>query len=277
MEIGEKYGRLTTIRELPERNYGHVMWLCQCECGKTTKVQRDRLLNGHTRSCGCAKKKHIDITKGTDITGQRFGRLVVKEWLGTKFRGGQTHSLYRCECDCGNTKDILRMDLLSGRIVSCGCYALEVRTKHGGCKERLYPIWHAMIGRCRNSNNKYYYAYGGRGIRVCDEWNDYSKFREWAMNNGYNPEAEYLECTIDRIDVNGNYEPDNCRFVDFEVQANNTRRTIKIEMDGTIKSLKQWCNYLDCNYEKACHRKKVGKDIREWFDKGLPYKDVKIV
>lgn len=273
MVSGEKFGRLTTIRELPERNYGHVMWECQCECGNITKVQRDRLLSGHTRSCGCGKTNPLSLKKGSDITGKRIGRLVVLEWVGSK----RNSTLWRCKCDCGKIKDIPRSDLMSGRVFSCGCLKLENQTKHGCINDRLYKVWVSMRDRCNNPNNRYYANYGGRGVRVCKEWNDYLNFKHWAMNNGYDPDAEFQKCTIDRIDVNGNYEPDNCRIVDFEVQINNTTRTIRVEMDGTTKSLKQWCNYLGCNYDYAYHRKTAGKDVKEWFNIELPYKNVKIV
>lgn len=277
MEIGERFGRLVTIKELSERNHGHVMWECKCDCGNITKVQRDRLLNGHTKSCGCGKIKHFNITKGKDLTGKRIGRLVVKEWLGTDIRSKNKQSIYRCECDCGNIKNISRSDLMSGRVFSCGCYAIEIRTKHNGYRDRLYNIWSAMRDRCNNSNHPSYYAYGGRGIKVCDEWDDYKIFKDWAMKNGYNPDAEFQECTIDRVDNDGNYEPNNCRFVNFDVQSNNRQNTIRIEMDGNIKSLKQWCDELNCDYNKTYKRKVAGKDIRDWFNCELPYKVVRVV
>lgn len=277
MEIGEKYGRLTVVRELPQRNYGHVMIECLCDCGKTTNVQRDRLISGHTKSCGCMHIKRDKPYKGKDITGQRFGKLVAVEWVSSKQRKHNKVAVWKCRCDCGNEKEIARVDLLTGRVNSCGCYMIESHTKHGGVQDRLYPIWSAMRDRCNNPNNKSYHSYGGRGIKICKEWDDYSIFRKWALNNGYDPDAEFQECTIDRINNDKDYEPANCRFVDMEVQSNNRQNTIKVEMDGNIKSLKQWCNYLNCNYDKACHRKEAGKDIREWFDCELPYKVVRVI
>ena len=101
--------------------------------------------------------------------------------------------------------------------------------KHGFSRERLYrSVWSAMNQRCSNPNYHGYYLYGGRGIKVCDEWkNDYLTFREWAYSHGYDPSAPYGKCTIDRIDVNGNYEPDNCRFVPMLVQSRNKRKGIR--------------------------------------------------
>lgn len=271
MEKGEKYGQLTTIRELPERQYGHVMWECQCECGNITKVQRDRLISGHTKSCGCHKR--IAYNPKKDITGQRFGRLVAEERVESKRRGKYKIAVWKCRCDCGNTIEYARVDLASGRVVSCGCRKI----KHGGARERLYSIWSAMRDRCNNPNSDYYKHYGQRGISVCKEWDDYSNFREWAYKNGYDESAEFQECTIDRIDVNGDYEPSNCRWVSILVQANNTRRTIKVEMDGEIKSVKQWCAFFNCKYGTALSRKNRGIDIREWFGVELPYKVVRLV
>lgn len=275
MVVGERYGRLTTLREMAKRNHGHVMWECICDCGNTTYVQRDRLLNGHTRSCGCMKIKRDK--PNIDITGQRFGRLVATEWVGSKKRGEYKTAVWKCRCDCGTVKEIARTDLMSGRVVSCGCRKLEYVTKHGGYKDRLYNIWSGMRDRCNNPHNRYYQDYGARGISICDEWNDYGVFKEWAYKNGYDESAVFQECTIDRIDVNGDYEPSNCRWVSILVQANNTRRTIKVEMDGEIKSVKQWCAFFNCKYGTALSRKNRGIDIREWFGVELPYKVVRLV
>ena len=130
-------------------------------------------------------------------------------------------------------------ELNSGNTKSCGCIRSEqlarrnkVSAKHGYAdKERLYSIWHGMRQRCNDSNHKDYPRYGGRGITICPEWNDYSAFRFWAINNGYTDEL-----TIDRKEVNGNYCPENCRWADAKTQANNRRtENVRRNADGTYK------------------------------------------
>ena len=165
-----------------------------------------------------------------DITGQRFGRLVALERLSEK---KSSSYLWRCKCDCGNEVNVTARDLRYGNTKSCGCLRNELiasvnqtHSKAGtGQKSRLYNVWIGMRQRCNDQNHKSYPNYGGRGIQVCEEWNDFVAFESWAMSHGYNPDAKHQECTIDRIDVNGNYEPSNCRWVSASVQAKNKRNS----------------------------------------------------
>lgn len=165
-----------------------------------------------------------------DLVGRRFGRLVVKERAENILHAnGRRRVAWVCLCDCGNDCVVETYHLKSGSTKSCGCLRSEVTTAryttHNGSKERLYKVWMDMKQRCYNPNYKQYHDYGGRGIRVCDEWkNDYLAFREFAMRNGYDPEAKFGETTIDRVDVNGDYSPQNCRFVNMKVQNQNKRR-----------------------------------------------------
>lgn len=163
--------------------------------------------------------------------------LTVIEYVGKdKFN----NALWRCKCDCGNEIDVTATDLVSGHTRSCGCLMRETSAKmlttHGKSKERLYTVWQGMLGRCNRPSSEAYKNYGGRGIKVCDEWaNDYEVFRDWAYANGYDENAERNQCTIDRIDVNGNYEPSNCRWADAKTQASNQRPRKKGYKRGSYK------------------------------------------
>jgi hypothetical protein len=147
------------------------------------------------------------------LVGKTFGTLTVISEAG---RAKDRHIQYECVCECGNHKVISGNELLRGHTRSCGC---KERITHGGAahgKERLYNIWCGMRKRC---GGKYY-----ENTIVCAEWNDYARFREWAYENGYDENAAKWKCTIDRIDVNGDYEPGNCRFVDESVQMFNRHK-----------------------------------------------------
>lgn len=171
-----------------------------------------------------------------DLTGQRFGKWLVLEEDGKI----GSNIAWKCKCDCGNVKRIRATVLTNGYSKSCGCNRIEAITIHNGTNTRLFNVWRNIKERCTNTNYKTFYLYGGRGIKVCEEWfHSYEAFKQWAIRNGY---QEGL--TIDRIDVNGNYEPTNCRWVSNIEQARNKRNTIFLEYNGERKSISEWAEFL---------------------------------
>lgn len=186
---GHRFGKLVVISREPNNKWRNSMWLCKCDCGKTTIVNGSRLTSGHTRSCGCLQREKGDA----------------------------------------NLK-------LGGKSVK----------KHGLSKTRLYNIHRGMLDRCYNSKNNHFNDYGGRGIIVCDEWKDAETgiyaFSKWALDNGYKEDL-----TLDRIDNNGNYEPQNCRWATKSTQARNRRSTINnrlITYKGETHTVFEWLELL---------------------------------
>lgn len=249
---GQRFGRLIAICKDGKTKSGCDKWLCQCDCGNTVSVNVYCLVYGDTKSCGCYQRETIikrNQKDVEDITGKKFGRLLAVEYIGVINGRGS----WRCKCDCGAEKIIPKHDLSAGKILSCGCYHNENATRrlttHGGSKERLYAVWCDMKNRCYNPNYAEYRYYGQRGIFVCEEWkNDYPAFRDWALANGYDEHNKNKECTLDRIDVDKNYCPDNCRWVDLFVQANNKRNNIKIEYNGVTRTIAEWARVLDMKF-----------------------------
>ena len=188
-----------------------------------------------------------------DLTGQRFGRLTVIERADDHVGpSGRKHVVWRCKCDCGNEVIVRSVNLKSGHTKSCGCLRRGLlgkrRMTHGYSKERLYRIWNGIIQRCYNPKNNAYKNYGMRGIAMCDEWRySYEPFREWSLNNGYDEAAERKYCQIDRIDVDGPYSPENCRWVTSKENANNRRNNVFINYNGEKKTFAQWCSELGLN------------------------------
>lgn len=189
-----------------------------------------------------------------DLTGQKFGRLTV---IGLDESKNTRKTYWICQCECGGIKSARSDSLLCGAIKSCGCMKKEqdrvnltANHSHKQSGTRLYKIWQGMKKRCNDKLSPCYFRYGGRGIKVCEEWdNSFVPFYEWAINNGYTEEL-----TLDRIDNNGNYEPSNCRWATMQEQSNNRNSNIKITIGNATKTLLQWCEIFEVDYQTARSR-----------------------
>ena len=193
--------------------------------------------------------------------GERFGKLkVIKLHHIEKDKRNRNIEYYLCRCDCGNECIINKIYLKTKETKSCGCLKKEnmkktsqKTIKHNKTHTRLYNIWRNIKQRCFYKINSNYKNYGGRGIEVCDEWldkeNGFINFYNWAMDNGYKDDL-----TIDRIDVNGNYEPNNCRWANLKTQAKNRRNNHIIEYNGEKHCISEWAEILKINYNTLLSR-----------------------
>lgn len=207
-----------------------------------------------------------------DLTGKTFGKLtVIKRCDDHITSGGNRYSMYLCKCECGNEVRVRANKLTSNHTISCGCFRKEniqaISTTHGDSHSRLYRIWAHMRDRCLNKNDIAFPYYGGRGITICNEWKDnYQTFKDWALNNGYSEDL-----TIDRIDVNGNYNPDNCRWGTDIEQMNNTRSNRIVKYLGQEKTVAEWARLVGIPYNTLFSRLyRYGWDI----DRSMNYKGV---
>lgn len=179
-----------------------------------------------------------------NLVGNKYGRLLVIE-RESSLNG---HTRWLCKCDCGKECVVHGTSLKSGNTTSCGCFKTENAKKlYSGARQnnkRLYAVWNGIKQRCLNKNSKSYHNYGGRGIKICNEWkNSYESFYDWAIQSGYRDGLQ-----IDRIDNNGDYCASNCRFVDKEIQANNKRNVRLYTINNVTKSLPQWCREYHQDY-----------------------------
>ena len=193
------------------------------------------------------------MSRLNDLTGMRFGQLLVLERAEDYIQpNGRRRVQYKCLCDCGCVKNIMGDSLKAGRSRSCGCGVIEAnrkrQTKHGMRHTRLYNVWCSMRGRCNNPNDAAYKDYGARGIKVCDEWNkDFMAFYDWAMSNGYNPNAPKGECTLDRRNNNLGYSPENCRWITMKEQCNNRRSNRNLTYNGETHNITEWADIYGIN------------------------------
>lgn len=184
-----------------------------------------------------------------DLTGQRFGKLIAIKPVG---RDKHNQIQWLCVCDCGKEKVTIASRLIRGKCKACRDCQYTGPVTHGLCGTRIDKIYRGMLSRCNNPHRKAYPRYGGKGVRVCEEWSGpdgLKHFYEWSMQHGY---ADNL--SIDRIDSEGNYSPENCRWATAEMQSNNTNRNLYVTIDGATHTLAEWCKILNLNYPRVYQR-----------------------
>lgn len=194
------------------------------------------------------------MRKVIDLTGKKYGRLTVIKHIG---KDKYNNAIWKCKCSCGNIITIRGATLRNGKAQSCGCLRKEMTKQlaknniiHNMSNTRLYRVWQGMKSRCYYKQNNRYKDYGGRGIKVCNEWiHDFTAFYEWAINNGYQDNL-----TIDRIDVDGNYELSNCRWITSRDQQRNKRTSNLYTINGETRCLSEWCEKLNLNYNTVSTR-----------------------
>lgn len=212
------------------------------------------------------KRIHIKdvvlMSKRIDMTGLKYGRLTVISFYE---RTPSRRYLWNCKCECGNTVVVDGKHLRDGHTKSCGCYRVEQstinNTTHGKTGTRIHTIWNSMRARCYCPTSHAYENYGGRGIKVCDEWLDFNNFYKWANENGWSEES--VGISLDRIDVDGDYCPDNCRWASIIQQANNKRNNLRLTINGETKTINDWGRKSGIASSTIRHRIRSGWDVEK--------------
>lgn len=252
---GQVFGYLTVLNREPKTVARKVRWTCQCVCGEQVVVIASNLVSGHTKSCGCKKPAMISSVLEKSLVGKVFSRLTVVSTFKTNGSSGRTTSI--CTCTCGNSTVVKNSNLISGSVKSCGCLRVdstkERATTHGLSGSPEYISWFSMVQRCANPKVAHYKNYGGRGITVCHEWLSFDQF---LKDMGKKPGAEY---SLDRIDNNGNYCKENCRWATQVEQQNNKRTNHILCIDGVSKTIAEWSRYCSVSSNTINARVVSGK------------------
>lgn len=277
---GMKFGKLTVIERAENRIYRNGekkgVWKCLCDCGNYRYVTTHQLKRWENPNCGCESGQNRDeyghIVKGKPIidhTGKRYGMLTV---LGLD-KIEDKISWWFVRCDCGTVKSVRGNTLKT--LKSCGCQKREQDlinigvtdfNHHELSNHPVYSIWSGMKTRCENPKSMGYKDYGGRGIKICEEWLDFRNFVGWAEDTGFEPGKDL---SIERIDVNGDYCPENCIWIERKYQARNCRNTIRLSIGGESKPLVEWSELYGIDYKTVSGRYKSGKrKLEDLFYKG---------
>lgn len=234
-----KFGRLTVIESDTSRK--GVYWICKCECGNTKSIKSNSLLSGVSKSCGCLQSN----LRTNNLIGQKFGKLTVVERTSTPNRPTEHHAYWLCLCECGNNHIARGSDLKNGNVQSCGCLQIEKITTHGMRHTPIYAEWCSIKQRCYNPNNKSYKNYGYRGILMCERWRDsFEAFYEDVSKLSNFGKEGY---SLNRINNDGIYEPNNVEWANDKTQANNKRNNHLLEYNGKIQTIAQWADELGIN------------------------------
>lgn len=234
-----------------------MIWECECDCGRLCSTRSSNLRSGRTKSCGClcreiasatGKKRFVRSMIGaenpwggrySDCINKSFGMLTVLDLHSSTSRRGVKAV---CKCSCGNVTTTNMRQILRGGVVSCGCYkvslAKTLNASHGKSSTNEYCVWQGMHTRCRNKKQKAAHNYVNRGIRVCNRWDKFENFYE---DMGERPTDDH---TLERIDNDKGYSPDNCKWATKSEQANNTRMTRRVLYGGVCKPASDWDRYL---------------------------------
>lgn len=250
--IGKTYGHLTVIGKAQSSHPYSNSWDFQCICGAIISEQPSRVVTGHKKSCGKCKegklgaKPHFDIDS---YIGRKENMLTV---IGIAPREpGEKARKLLCQCDCGNQTRITPNQFAKEKVMSCGCLRKKSQNEFDGhSKHPLYKIWVQMMRRCYTAKTKHYDRYGGRGISVCEEWHSFNKFAEWSDSIG----GRKPGTSLDRIDNDGNYCPENCRWADVKTQRRNTSANVVLEYNGKRKTLIEWSEITGISWVALNHR-----------------------
>lgn len=258
--IGKKYGRLTILKDLGLHAIRRKrMVLAECECGNVREYLLGQMKLGDVKSCGCIVKD-----KFYDVVGKKYGLLTVVEELMRVKR----QRMVLVQCDCSNRTMVSLSNLESGNTKSCGCLAKkivsELSKKHGLSGHLLYGVWGNIKTRCYNKNLEIYTDYGGRGIKMCDEWHyDFVCFYNWCISNGWQKGL-----SVERINNDGNYEPGNCKMGTPPMQNRNKRNNIYLEYEGKSMCVADWAKELGIGLTTITQRLNMNLDIDQVLYKG---------
>lgn len=240
---GQSFGRLRVISTAPSRlkpnGKSQRYWLCQCECGAELEVTTGNLQYGNTKSCGCLRREAAHNRK--DLTGKQFGKLAVAEPAESRAKYGTTVGYWLCHCQCGNSVEVSAASLVSGNTTTCGCghgtriAGNRYRKTHGYTGSPTYVSWCGMKRRCADAANRPRYA--GRGITYAARWESFENF---LADMGERPEGH----TLDRIDNDGPYSPENCRWATGKTQGNNRGNNRWVTYKGRTQTVAEWAREI---------------------------------